>query len=426
MMTFKKLINTRFVLSLIVLIMTLPLEVNARVFDKVAAKVNTEIITLSTIEDRAELLRRSYSNSSISVPKQELLRQALNIIVEEKLQLQEGKKMGFVVDEESIDAAVNDISRKNGLAEGQLQAMLESEGRSMSSYREHIKNQILVSKISRFEIGNRVKVSDREIMRYYRDHQKEFWQDSQVRARHILFIAKRDAPESVRKEKLKQAKNVLTKILDGADFAELARIHSEDISASDGGDIGIFGRGKMVREFEEAAFSMKKGQVSDIVETEYGYHIIKVEEVLKGKTLTLKDARERISQILAMEKQKQGYEEWIGELKKSAFIEVSLFADPDKNKNAISGSTNKKVESSNIKSRKKIQTESSSRQQSLQKKWEQMYKSVEKSKENSKKNKDSGMDSLEKKLKYLKKLRDRNKISEEEYQKRKENLLNSL
>lgn len=426
MMTFKKLINTRFVLSLIVLIMTLPLEVNARVFDKVAAKVNTEIITLSTIEERAELLRRSYSNSSISVPKQELLRQALNIIVEEKLQLQEGKKMGFVVDEESIDAAVNDISRKNGLAEGQLQAMLESEGRSMSSYREHIKNQILVSKISRFEIGNRVKVSDREIMRYYRDHQKEFWQDSQVRARHILFIAKRDAPESVRKEKLKQAKNVLTKILDGADFAELARIHSEDISASDGGDIGIFGRGKMVREFEEAAFSMKKGQVSDIVETEYGYHIIKVEEVLKGKTLTLKDARERISQILAMEKQKQGYEEWIGELKKSAFIEVSLFADRDKNKNAISGSTNKKVESSNIKSRKKIQTESSSRQQSLQKKWEQMYKSVEKSKENSKKYKDSGMDSLEKKLKYLKKLRDRNKISEEEYQKRKENLLNSL
>ncbi|MZG31261.1 MAG: hypothetical protein F3741_10760 [Nitrospinae bacterium] len=426
MMTFKKLINTRFVLSLIVLIMTLPLEVNARVFDKVAAKVNTEIITLSTIEERAELLRRSYSNSSISVPKQELLRQALNIIVEEKLQLQEGKKMGFVVDEESIDAAVNDISRKNGLAEGQLQAMLESEGRSMSSYREHIKNQILVSKISRFEIGNRVKVSDREIMRYYRDHQKEFWQDSQVRARHILFIAKRDAPESVRKEKLKQAKNVLTKILDGADFAELARIHSEDISASDGGDIGIFGRGKMVREFEEAAFSMKKGQVSDIVETEYGYHIIKVEEVLKGKTLTLKDARERISQILAMEKQKQGYEEWIGELKKSAFIEVSLFADRDKNKNAISGSTNKKVESSNIKSRKKIQTESSSRQQSLQKKWEQMYKSVEKSKENSKKYKDSGMDSLEKKLKYLKKLRNRNKISEEEYQKRKENLLNSL
>ncbi len=426
MMPFKKLINPALILPLILSLVVFPFGVSAKVFDKVAAKVNTEIITLSTIEERADVLRLKYSQSSVNIPEQELLKEALNMIIEEKLQLQEGKKMGFIVDEEAIDAAVKNISQKNGLAEGQLQAMLEREGRSFSSYRNHIRDQILVSKISRYEIGNRVKVSDREIMQYYKAHQKDFWEDSQVRARHILFIAKRGSSETIRNEKLRQAKKVLREIREGGDFAELAKKHSEDISASDGGDIGLFGRGKMVPEFDEAVFSLKKGQVSDIVETEYGYHIIKVEEVIQGKTLTLKDAKERISQVLAAEKQKQGYEEWMGELKKSAFIEVSLFAEPERNKGMLSKASDKKKTLESPKKRKRLDSKAKSQKQSLQKKWEQMYKSVEKSKENSRKKENSGIDSLEKKLKHIKKLRDRHKISEHEYQQRKEKLLNSL
>ena len=109
------------------------------------------------------------------------------MIINERLQLQEGKKLGFVVDEDAIDAAVKDISDKNGLVDGQLQEMLEREGRTLSSYRDHIRDQILVSKITRFEIGNRVKVSDKNISQYYKEYQKDFWEDGRVRARHILF-----------------------------------------------------------------------------------------------------------------------------------------------------------------------------------------------------------------------------------------------
>lgn len=415
MISLKKLTKTGFALALVLMLGLSP--VYAKVFDRVAARVNTEIITLSSIEERAELLRQKYARSSSAIVSgQELLKEALNMIINESLQLQAGKKLGIVVDESAIDAAVKDISDKNGLVDGQLQEMLEGEGRTLGGYRDHIRDQILVSKITRFEISNRVKVSDKSIGQYYNEHQNKFWEDARVRARHILFIAERGSSETNRKAKLQQAKKVLSEVQRGGEFAEFAKKYSEDVSARDGGDTGFIVRGKMVPEFEEAVFSLKQGQISDIVETEYGYHIIKVEEILPGKTLTLDDVKDRIAQILRMEKQKQGYDDWMEELKKSAFIEVSLFDESDKNKNLVSRGSYKN----------KLGSGDDSRQETLQKKWEEMYKSVEKSNGDSGKHEDSKLESLEEKLIHIGKLRDQNKISEEEYQKQKEKLLNRL
>ena len=426
MISLKKLTKASFILSLLLPLVFGSLSVHARVLDKVAAKVNSEIITLSAIEERAELLRQKYVGAPISISEQDLLKDALNMIIEERLQIQEGKKYGFIVDEYAIDAAVEDIKKKNNLADGQLQEMLKREGRTLESYKNHIRDQILVSKITQFEIGNRVKVSEKSIIKYYKKNQKEFWEEGKVKTRHILFISERGSSENRRRAKLRQAKKVLSEIRKGSDFSKLAIKYSEDVSASSGGDVGFVKRGKMVREFEEAVFSLKPGQISDIVETEYGYHIIKVDEVLPGKTLTLKDVKNRIHKILSMQKQKQVYDDWINELKKSAFIEVTLFDEPAKNKSMVSRDFEIEKTNGKDKRKKKLRSKNHSRQQALQKKWEAMYKSVEKSKENSKQDEDSEFGSLEQKLKHIKQLRDQNKISEQEYQKRKEKLLNRL
>ena len=426
MISLKKLTKASFILSLLLPLVFGSLSVHARVLDKVAAKVNSEIITLSAIEERAELLRQKYVGAPISISEQDLLKDALNMIIEERLQIQEGKKYGFIVDEYAIDAAVEDIKKKNNLADGQLQEMLKREGRTLESYKNHIRDQILVSKITQFEIGNRVKVSEKSIIKYYKKNQKEFWEEGKVRTRHILFISERGSSENRRRAKLRQAKKVLSEIRKGSDFSKLAIKYSEDVSASSGGDVGFVKRGKMVREFEEAVFSLKPGQISDIVETEYGYHIIKVDEVLPGKTLTLKDVKNRIHKILSMQKQKQAYDDWINELKKSAFIEVTLFDEPAKNKSMVSRDFEIEKTNGKDKRKKKLRSKNHSRQQALQKKWEAMYKSVEKSKEISKQDEDSEFGSLEQKLKHIKQLRDQNKISEQEYQKRKEKVLNRL
>ena len=420
MICLKKLIEAVFVLP-IISFSFFPLVTHAKVFDKVAAKINSEIITLSAVEEKTELLRNKYERlSSVSISQQELLSEALNMIIEEKLQTQEGEKRGMVVDEASIDAALKNISDKNGLDEGQLEEMLEREGKTLSSFRNHIRDQIMVSKVSRFEMSNRVKVSDKEINNYYSSHQKEFWKDSQIRARHILFIVEPGASEKNRREKLDQAKKILNKIREGGDFINIAREYSEDVSASNGGDLGFITRGEMVAEFEEAAFSIKERQVSDIIKTEYGYHIIKVEEILAGKTLTLEESVDRITKILSAQKQKQGYKDWMSELKKSAFIEVSLFSEPGKNNSMISRNLEKEKSGVSIGETKKLSSETDIRKKNLQKKWEEMYKSVEKSKNSSQFN------SLEEKLKHIKKLRNQNTISEDEYQHRKEKLLNHL
>ena len=420
MICLKKLIEAVFVLPFISLFY-FPLATHAKVFDKVVAKINSEIITLSSVEEKSALLRQKYERSpSISISPQELLSEALNMIIEEKLQAQEGEKRGMVVDEASIDAALKNIADKNGLDEGQLEEMLEREGKSLSSFRNHIREQIMVSKVSRYEMSNRVKVSNKEINNYYSSHQKEFWNDSQIRARHILFIVEPGASEKNRREKLDQATKVLNKIREGGDFIEIARKYSEDVSASNGGDLGFIKKGKMVAEFEEAVFSIKKGKVSDIVKTEYGYHIIKVEDIIAGKTLTLEESKDRITQILSVQKQKQGYTDWMSELKKSAFIEISLFSESGKINSMISRDLETEKAGVSIGKIKKLSSETDTRKQILQKKWEEMYKSVEKSK------KKSQLNSLEEKLKHIKKLRNQNTISEDEYQHRKEKLLNHL
>ena len=426
MISLKKLTKAVFTLALLLPLAVGPLSVHARVLDKVAAKVNSEIITLSAIEERTEILRQKYAGAPVSISKQDLVKEALNMIIEERLQIQEGKKIGFVVDEDAVDAAMKDIEAKNGLAEGQLREMLRREGRTLESYKNHIRDQILVSKISRFEVGNRVKVSEKSIVSFYKENQKEFWEEGKAKARHILFIAERGSSKKVRREKLRLAKKVLREIRKGKDFAKLAMEYSEDVSASSGGDVGFVGRGKMVPEFEEAVFSLKPGQVSNIVETEYGYHVIKVEEVLPGKTLTFKVVKDRILQILTMQKQTQVYDVWINELKASAFIEVTLFEDAAENTSLISRGIVEEGENTKLNRRVKPRSVTDAREQALQKTWEEMYKSVEKSKGNSKADENPEYGSLEQKLKHIKQLRDQNKISEQEYQKRKGKLLNRL
>lgn len=162
------------------------------------------------------------------------------------------------------------------------------------------------------ELQQRTSVSDEEIRQYYEAHKNEF---EQVRARHILFSTRpilRDGnPPPDRETVRRKAQEVLRRARAGEDFAALAREFSDDPGSKEkGGDLDFFGRGRMVREFEDAAFALQPGQISDLVETSYGFHIIKVEarriapldeetRLQIEQTLRQKKIQERINQILA-------------------------------------------------------------------------------------------------------------------------------
>jgi peptidyl-prolyl cis-trans isomerase D len=144
---------------------------------------------------------------------------------------------------------------------------------------------------------DKVELSDQEIQEYY-DRQLEegeYTTEETVEARHILIMVDNDAEEEAWEEKKEQILNILEEARSGEDFAELAARYSEDPSKEQGGHLGTFGRGSMVKPFEDVAFSMKPGEISGPVRTQFGWHIIKVENINEAKTLTLEEAREQVS-----------------------------------------------------------------------------------------------------------------------------------
>ena len=163
------------------------------------------------------------------------------------------------------------------------------------------------------------KISEDEMKKYYEENKDDFYTDT-VKASHILLKTidddGKELSEDKKKEAKKKAEEALKKVKSGEDFAKVAKEYSEDSSASSGGELGTFGRGKMVTEFENAAFAMKAGEISDIVETEYGYHIIKVTDRV-DKQETYDDVKDKIKSTLASEK----YTEYVEKLKKDSTIE---------------------------------------------------------------------------------------------------------
>lgn len=392
-----------------------------KVVDRVAAKVNGEIITLSTIEERASIAKQqlSASGDSSKFSDKEIAKKTLDGIIEEKLQLQEAKKSGLEVEDASIQLALDDIMKRNNITESQMEEMLESEGRSMTQYKEVIRDQILVTKVVQFYMGKTANASPRQIKKYYYKHQKDFWQPRQPFVRHILFIVDEGAsPEKKQLKKLK-AREIVRQIRAGKDFSEMAKKYSEDVTASSGGEIGYLNKGQLVPEFEKVALSLKSGEFSDVVESRYGFHIIMVDRVTPGKAQPLDEVKGKIEQVLQLENKQKKYQKWIRELKSNAMIEVTLFQNKNNTDNL-----EKDLFSKQTKSFQESPKENDS--VGKQSQWEEASNVKNDKRRKNSKLKQSHFKEIKNRLAFIKRLRKNEKISEDEYHVRKCKLLDQL
>jgi peptidyl-prolyl cis-trans isomerase C len=167
-------------------------------------------------------------------------------------------------------------------------------------------------------------ISDEESKTYYDTHPQSFVQPEQVRASHILIKVDADATEAQKTEARKKITAIQQKLKKGEDFASLAENYSEDTTSKKGGDLGYFGRGQMVEPFEEAAFSLKPNEISDIVETQYGYHLIKVVDKKPEAKLTYAEVKDRLDQYLKQQKLQSAEKLYIDNLRKNAAVEKFL------------------------------------------------------------------------------------------------------
>ena len=429
----KKFISHIFPVVIFYLFFCVPNSAMGLVFDRVAAKVNNEIITLSSVQERVEVLKAKYQNNKADFDDKKILIETLEMMVAEKLKIQEGKKMELQVEDSAVEAALENIEKNNGLEEGQLKVMLESEGRSLEAYKNHIRDQILISKITRFELGRRITVSDRKILKYYQANQKDYWEEAKIKVRHILILLDKEASSDKKNESYKHINGILSEIKNGKDFSDAAVEYSEDVSASSGGDVGYIEKGKMVPEFEKVVYSLKEGEISNVVETEFGFHIIKVDEIRPGRTLPLNEVKDKIKNILSVEKQKSAYAAWVKELRETAFIEISLFDEPENNTNSDMIASRKPEKTGEVlfserelSQNNRDDSRKKTKKEKMEARWIEMYKSVEKTKNRTSGKSISSFQTLEEKLIRIKELRSQEKITEAEYQKRKQLLLDDL
>ncbi len=201
------------------------------------------------------------------------------------------------------------VTRNLLYQEGMRQKMLQ-EPEVQEKIADFTKKVVVAALLDK-EVNDKVKnISDKELEKYYQEHQQEFQQPKQVRARHILLKDEKTADQ------------VLARLKKGEDFAKLARENSTCPSKSRGGELGFFTRQQMVKEFSDAAFALQPGEISPVVKTQFGYHIIQVEEVKKGRQQSFAEVKEQLREKIAAEKKNKYFNDYVAALKKQIKVQT--------------------------------------------------------------------------------------------------------
>jgi len=278
----------------------------AATLDRVVAKVNNDVITLGTLEDRVAVFSsRMKTSGSVDeqLPKKKLMKTILDEMIAEKLQTQEAKKLGMEVAEKTLEEALDDIYNNNNITSEQFKDILKIEGSDLEAYKEVIRDQILVSRVIKMQAGATIAVKERSIRKYYRKNKKDYWVPEKITASHIMLIKENGSSDKEIQLNKKKAEKILQQVQGGEEFSELAKKYSEDVSAHSGGELGTIDRGTMMPEFENAAFNLKTGEVSKVVETANGFHIIKCDNVIPGYVKEYKMVRSEIESILSFKRE---------------------------------------------------------------------------------------------------------------------------
>jgi peptidyl-prolyl cis-trans isomerase C len=253
----------------------------------------------------------------------EIKKQALENLIDRELLYQESQKQGIKVDDSVINEQMTAL-KKRFPSEAELEKSLAKMKLSEAAMRSQFKQQRAIQQLIDKEFGKTVSVADKEVKAYYDKYPSFFKKPEQVRARHILIKVDPKADPKEKAEAHKKIEDIQQKLQKGEDFEALAKEFSQCPSAANGGDLGSFGRGQMVKPFEEAAFALKPGEVSDIVETRFGYHLIEVMDKKPATTIPYKDIKDRLKQYLKQEKIQKEVRLYAEKLKEKAKVERFL------------------------------------------------------------------------------------------------------
>ena len=291
--------------------------------DKIVAIVNNEVITQSDV-DRVLATIEAEFRSIYADPlelTQELKQAKENIIrqmVEEKLILSEAKKYEIKADQDKIDSRIEQI--KQGFSsEDEFEQALAMQGLTLKNLRDRFSNQEIMKKAVDYFIRSTIKVDPIEIKEFYEANQKELIQPEEVKLKSIFIRVDESCDEY---SALQKAAMVLNRLRKGDRFEDLVKEYSQGASASEGGNLGFIEKGQLIKEIDEAVFSLEPGDFTDAIKTPQGYRIFKVEEKIAGSPLSFSQAHEQIKNVLYSQKFTEAFKKWIDQIKQDAYISI--------------------------------------------------------------------------------------------------------
>jgi parvulin-like peptidyl-prolyl isomerase len=290
-----------------------------------AARVNGEGITFERLDGEFEdLLRERRLNiARLNNPgkAKELKREALNRLVRIELLWQEARAAGIVATDEEVNRAIAEARGRFRTQEAFV-ARIERSGFNEASYRMQTRKLLSGERYAQRIVDRDVRLTDADIEEFYALNPRLFRRDEQLKVRQILVAVPGQASPAQKEQARRKIDELLARARAGEEFETLARQHSDDATRQWGGELDPFGRGQMPKPFEDAAFALAPGAISEVVETASGWHVIKLEQRSAAVSVPLRDARERIREYLHRTRGQEAIDKEVEQLRALRKVEL--------------------------------------------------------------------------------------------------------
>jgi peptidyl-prolyl cis-trans isomerase C len=294
---------------------------------KVVAKVNGKPIYAEQLEPSVESGLRRFRAHGMRRKSPDLVERlqmkALDKAIDQELIYQESRKLTIENLEEEVEQKLRVMKKKYGSGD-RFEKHLQARHLTMEALRESLRTRVYIDEYLKGEGITEPEIAEDRMREFYEANPDNYWREETLEVSHILIGVDANATPEEKERARRKVEQIRNEIMDGEDFAEMARKHSDCNSASGGGSLRYIKRGHMPEEFDRIAFSMEEDAVSQAVETSFGYHIIKVGDKKPGGVVPYEEARDFIRRYLQEDESRKRRDAHVAELRKKAEIEILL------------------------------------------------------------------------------------------------------